>query len=69
MIDNYIVLLNIFKACGKFINNNSITRMASSSSKSPELLAKYCDLLLKKTSKFPEESELEETLNQVVGFD
>jgi cullin 1 len=54
------------KACGKFINNNSITRMASSSSKSPELLAKYCDLLLKKTSKFPEESELEETLNQVM---
>lgn len=54
------------KACGKFINNNAITKMATTSSKSPELLAKYCDLLLKKSSKNPEESELEETLNQVM---
>ncbi|KFM75968.1 Cullin-1, partial [Stegodyphus mimosarum] len=54
------------KACGKFINNNAVTRMANSSSKSPELLAKYCDLLLKKSSKNPEESELEDTLNQVM---
>jgi cullin 1 len=36
------------KACGRFINNNAVTRMANSSSKSPELLARYCDLLLKK---------------------
>ncbi|KAG8195459.1 hypothetical protein JTE90_002631 [Oedothorax gibbosus] len=54
------------KACGKFINNNAVTRYAKSSSKSPELLAKYCDLLLKKSSKNPEEGELEETLNQVM---
>ncbi|KAI1290136.1 Cullin-1 [Halotydeus destructor] len=54
------------KACGKFINNNAVTRMASSSVKSPELLAKYCDLLLKKSSKNPEEMELEDTLNQVM---
>lgn len=54
------------KACGKFINNNAITRLANSSSKSPELLAKYCDILLKKSSKNPEESELEDTLNQVM---
>ncbi|KZC11849.1 Cullin-1 [Dufourea novaeangliae] len=54
------------KACGRFINNNSITRAANSSSKSPELLAKYCDLLLKKSSKNPEEAELEDTLNQVM---
>uniref|UniRef100_A0A023GM12 Cullin-1 n=1 Tax=Amblyomma triste TaxID=251400 RepID=A0A023GM12_AMBTT len=54
------------KACGKFINNNAITRHANSSSKSPELLAKYCDILLKKSSKNPEESELEDTLNQVM---
>ncbi|GIY55130.1 cullin-1 [Caerostris darwini] len=54
------------KACGKFINNNAVTRLANSSSKSPELLAKYCDLLLKKSSKNPEESELEDTLNQVM---
>ncbi|GFW45263.1 cullin-1 [Trichonephila clavipes] len=54
------------KACGKFINNNAVTTIANSSSKSPELLAKYCDLLLKKSSKNPEESELEESLNQVM---
>lgn len=54
------------KACGKFINNNSVTRRAQTSSKSPELLAKYCDHLLKKSSKNPEEAELEDTLNQVM---
>ncbi|KAJ8306967.1 hypothetical protein KUTeg_015051 [Tegillarca granosa] len=54
------------KACGRFINSNYITKTANSSSKSPELLAKYCDLLLKKSSKNPEEAELEDTLNQVM---
>uniref|UniRef100_A0A7N8Y5J1 Cullin-1 n=1 Tax=Mastacembelus armatus TaxID=205130 RepID=A0A7N8Y5J1_9TELE len=59
------------KACGRFINNNAVTRMAQSSSKSPELLARYCDSLLKKSSKNPEEAELEDTLNQVqaCGFE
>lgn len=55
------------KACGKFINYNSVTTLANTSTKSPELLAKYCDVLLKKSSKNPEEMELEETLNQVVS--
>uniref|UniRef100_A0A6A7FX63 Cullin-1-like n=2 Tax=Hirondellea gigas TaxID=1518452 RepID=A0A6A7FX63_9CRUS len=54
------------KACGKFINTNNVTKAPNSSSKSPELLAKYCDLLLKKSSKNPEEAELEDTLNQVM---
>lgn len=54
------------KACGRFINSNSVTKAANSSSKSPELLAKYCDVLLKKSSKNPEEAELEDTLNQVM---
>nr|CAD7458389.1 unnamed protein product [Timema tahoe] len=54
------------KACGRFINSNAVTKQANSSSKSPELLAKYCDLLLKKSSKNPEEAELEDTLNQVM---
>jgi len=57
------------QACRKFINNNSVTQAANMSSKSPELLARYCDLLLKKSSKNPEEAELEDTLNQVVGGD
>ncbi|XP_052867959.1 cullin-1 isoform X1 [Anopheles cruzii] len=54
------------KACGKFINTNAVTELSRSASKSPELLAKYCDLLLKKSSKNPEEAELEDTLNQVM---
>lgn len=55
------------QACGRFINNNAVTKMVQSSSKSPELLARYCDSLLKKSSKNPEEAELEDTLNQVVS--
>jgi len=54
------------QACRKFINHNAVTKAANMSSKSPELLARYCDLLLKKSSKNPEEAELEDTLNQVV---
>lgn len=54
------------KACGKFINTNAVTTASKNTSKSPELLAKYCDLLLKKSSKNPEEAELEDTLNQVM---
>lgn len=56
------------KACGRFINANAVTKSANSSSRSPELLAKYCDLLLKKSNKNAEEAELEDTLNQVVSI-
>ncbi|XP_049781990.1 cullin-1-like isoform X1 [Schistocerca cancellata] len=73
---NYLVLTSfkndagfaaaLDKACGKFINGNSVTKLANSSSKSPELLAKFCDLVLKKSSRIPEEAELEDTLNQVM---
>lgn len=54
------------KACGRFINNNAVTKKCNSSSKSPELLARYCDLLLKKNTKNPEDAELEDTLSQVM---
>lgn len=54
------------KACGKFINNNAVTKACQSTQKSPELLARYCDLLLKKSNKNPEDQEMEDTLNQVV---
>ena len=56
------------KACARFINNNAVTKTFKFSSKSPELLARYCDLLLKKSSKNPEEAELEDALNQAVSF-
>lgn len=53
-------------ACGRFINKNAVTISANTSSKSPDLLARYCDSLLKKSAKNPEEAELEDTLNQVL---
>lgn len=54
------------KACGKFINTNAITDKAGSTSKSPELLARYCDVLLRKSAKNPEEAEIDDLLNQVM---
>merc|ERR1712038_1809804 len=52
-------------ACGKYVNNNCVTKNTSSA-KSPELIARFCDQLLKKSAKNPEEAELEDTLNQVM---
>lgn len=57
---------SIDKACEKFINNNYVTRAADSNNKPPELMAKYCDFLLKKSIRNPEEAELEEKLRQVI---
>ncbi|KAJ5793841.1 hypothetical protein N7457_000440, partial [Penicillium paradoxum] len=51
-------------ACREFVNRNRICK--TSSSKSPEMLAKYTDSLLKKGSKSAEESELEEMLVQIM---
>jgi cullin 1 len=54
------------KACRRFINDNAVTVAAKSSSKSPELLARFTDLLLKKSAKNPEEAEMEQLLNDVM---
>ncbi|KAJ5091551.1 cullin-1 [Penicillium alfredii] len=51
-------------ACREFVNRNRICK--SSSTKSPELLARYTDSLLKKGAKSAEESELEEMLVQIM---
>ena len=51
-------------ACREFVNRNVVC--SSNSSKSPELLARYTDSLLKKGSKSPEESEIEELLVQIM---
>ena len=51
-------------ACREFVNRNKICK--ASSTRSPELLAKYTDSLLKKGSKSAEESELEEMLVQIM---
>lgn len=54
------------KACREFINRNAAT--GTSNSKSPELLAKHADLLLRKNNKLAEEGDLEGALNRVVSM-
>jgi len=52
-------------ACREFVNRNKICK--SGSNKSPELLAKYTDTLLKKSSaKMNEEDNMEKLLSQVM---
>ncbi|WFD43253.1 ubiquitin ligase (cullin) of SCF [Malassezia psittaci] len=52
------------KACRVFMNENQAT--GSSASKSPELLSKYADSLLKKSNKISEETSLEAALDQIM---
>lgn len=56
------------KACRRFINDTSCYKKAglTGSSKTPELLARYSDRLLKKSAKNPEEMEMEKTLTNVM---
>ena len=51
-------------ACREFVNRNEVCK--SGSSKSPELLAKYTDVLLRKSSTSIEEADLERTLAQIM---
>jgi cullin 1 len=52
-------------ACREFVNRNKICK--SGSNKSPELLAKYTDTLLKKsTAKMTEEDDMEKLLAQIM---
>jgi cullin 1 len=51
-------------ACREFVNRNKVC--ANGSNKSPELLAKYTDALLKKSATGAEESDLEITLTQIM---
>ena len=52
------------KACKEYVNRNAVCK--SRTSMSPELLAKYCDSLLKKSSKVAEDAEIEEVLTRIV---
>ncbi|KAF5369550.1 hypothetical protein D9758_002557 [Tetrapyrgos nigripes] len=52
------------KACRDFVNRNAAT--GTSNAKSPELLAKHADLLLRKNNKMSEDSDLESALNRVM---
>ena len=51
-------------ACKEFVNRNKVCK--SSTTRSPELLAKYTDNLLKKGAKNAEEAELEKILTQIM---
>ncbi|PWN40521.1 putative SCF complex member Cullin 1 [Ceraceosorus guamensis] len=52
------------KACRDLMNRNKAT--GASNSKSPELLARHADGLLKKSNRSAEEANMEEALNQVM---
>ncbi|KZT64949.1 Cullin-domain-containing protein [Daedalea quercina L-15889] len=52
------------KACREFVNKNDAT--GTSTTKSPELLAKHADALLRKNNKMAEEEDLEGALNKVM---
>ena len=52
------------QACKEFVNRNKVCRTASS--RSPELLARYADSLLKKGPKALDDDELERTLTDIV---
>lgn len=51
-------------ACKEFVNRNSVC--VSGSNKSPELLAKYADALLKKSATSVDEADLENALVQIM---
>lgn len=55
------------KACTAFINKNAVTEKAQNVAKSAELIARYCDLTLKKSAKNPQESEMEDLIRQIVS--
>jgi hypothetical protein len=52
-----------------FINENEVTNRAKTSKKTPELLAKYCDNLLKSRDKIIDATELEALLTNAVLFE
>lgn len=51
-------------ACKEFVNRNKVCKTGST--RSPELLAKYSDALLKKSGKNAEEADLEAALTQIM---
>ncbi|CAL2036414.1 unnamed protein product [Caenorhabditis brenneri] len=58
------------KAATNFINANAVTNRApqpAQLTKSAELLARYCDQLLRKSSKMPDETELEELQTKIMN--
>ncbi|EPS94100.1 hypothetical protein FOMPIDRAFT_1020253 [Fomitopsis schrenkii] len=57
-------VVSLDKACREFVNKNDAT--GTSTTRSPELLAKHADALLRKNNKMAEEEDLEGALNKVM---
>ena len=57
-------IASLDKGCREYVNRNDACNTGSS--RSSELLAKYCDGLLRKSSKLTEDSETEKLLSGVV---
>jgi cullin 1 len=55
------------KAARRYVNENAVTKAANSSSKSPELIARYTDQLLRKSAKF-DAVEVEGALANVMSI-
>ncbi|KAL3309966.1 Cullin-1, partial [Cichlidogyrus casuarinus] len=54
------------KGCERFINNNAVIEITKNKRKTPELLAKYIDISLKKSPKNGTLDDLEDTLQRVM---
>ncbi|THX02615.1 Cullin-domain-containing protein [Aureobasidium pullulans] len=52
-------------ACRNYVNRNAVCK--NGSTRSPELLSKHADTLLKKSQKSTEEDDMEQNLNQVMS--
>jgi len=65
--NHYLFVMALDRACQQFINRNAVTDASTHEiSKSAELIARYCDFLLKKSSKVSEEAELEDILADIM---
>ncbi|CAF4983587.1 unnamed protein product [Rotaria sp. Silwood1] len=62
--ENLITSVN--KTCTNFINNNVLTEVTDNARKSAELLARYCDVVLRKGSKVEKGIEIEEKFYQIM---
>ncbi|KAM3185548.1 hypothetical protein ACTXT7_006107 [Hymenolepis weldensis] len=56
----------IDKGCERFINRNAITEALGSTRKSPELVAKYADILLRKGTRDAQNVDLDEAFGHVM---
>lgn len=53
------------QACREYVNRN---KACSSPNKSPELLAKYADSLLRRSNKASEDADIEQALSDTVSL-